>query len=73
MLKVVLVGAGSLQFGAGILGDIFQSAHLTDAEIILNDIDEVAAKRTEELSNAFIAENSLKQSVRVECLTSFGV
>lgn len=66
MTKIVLVGAGSLQFGAGMLGDVFQSAHLAEAEIILNDINEAAAKRTEDVANAFIAENGLKQTVRVE-------
>jgi len=66
MTKIVLVGAGSLQFGTGMLGDIFQSAHLAEAEIILNDINEAAAKRTEGVANAFITENGLQQSVRVE-------
>ncbi len=66
MTKIVLVGAGSLQFGAGMLGDIFQSAHLTEAEIILNDINEDAAKRTEAMALAYMAENDLRQSVRVE-------
>ena len=45
---------------------ITTSAHLTDAEIILNDINEAAAKRTEAVANAFIAEHGLKQTVRVE-------
>ena len=40
MTKLVLVGAGSLQFGTGMLGDIFQSAPLKGAEIVLNDINE---------------------------------
>ena len=66
MTKIVLVGAGSLQFGTGMLGDIFQSAHLAEAEIVLNDINEAAAKRTEGVANAFITENGLQQSVRVE-------
>ena len=66
MTKIVLVGAGSLQFGTGMLGDIFQSEHLGDAEIILNDINEPAAKRTEDVANSYIAENGLTQTVRVE-------
>jgi len=66
MTKIVLVGAGSLQFGTGMLGDVFQSAHLAEAEIILNDINQAAAKRTEEVANAFITENGLQQSLRVE-------
>lgn len=66
MSKIVLVGAGSLQFGTGMLGDIFQSSVLRDAEIVLNDINEAAAKRTEAVANAFISEHGLKQTVRVE-------
>lgn len=66
MTRIVLVGAGSLQFGAGMLGDIFQSAHLTEAEIILNDINDAAAKRTEAMALSYMAENDLRQSVRVE-------
>lgn len=66
MTKIVLIGAGSLQFGAGMLGDIFQSAHLTEAEIILNDINEAAAQRTLDVANAYISEHGLKQTVRSE-------
>ncbi len=66
MTKIVLVGAGSLQFGTGMLGDIFQSATLKDAQIVLNDINEPAAKRTEAVAKAFIAVNNLAQSVSVE-------
>ena len=50
MTKIVLVGAGSLQFGTGMLGDVFQSAHLTDAEIVLHDINLEAAQRTLKVS-----------------------
>lgn len=66
MTKIVLIGAGSLQFGVGMLGDIFQSAHLTEAEIILNDINEAAAQRTLDVANAYISEHGLKQTVRSE-------
>ena len=66
MSKIVLVGAGSLQFGTGMLGDIFQSRTLTDAEIVLNDINEDAAKRTEAVAKEYIRKNGFKQSVSVE-------
>lgn len=66
MVKIVLVGAGSLQFGTGMLGDIFQSTVLADAQIILNDINEPAAKKTADVANSFIADHSLKQSICVE-------
>lgn len=46
MTKIVLVGAGSLQFGTGMLGDIFQSDTLKGAQIILNDINAAAAEKS---------------------------
>lgn len=66
MTKIVLIGAGSLQFGTGMLGDIFQSKVITEADIILNDINEAAALKTEEVANAFIREHGLKHKVSVE-------
>ncbi len=41
-MKIVLIGAGSAQFGFGTLGDIFQSKKLAGSEICLVDIDEKA-------------------------------
>ena len=66
MIKFVLVGAGSLQFGTGMLGDIFQSEVLKGAEIVLNDINEAAAKRTEKMAQEYINAKGLSHSVRVE-------
>ncbi|MDA5556978.1 family 4 glycosyl hydrolase [Shimia sp. MMG029] len=63
MTKIVLVGAGSLQFGTGMLGDIFQSANLKDAEIILHDINLAAAQRTLKVAEDYIAAHGLKQSL----------
>lgn len=63
MTKIVLVGAGSLQFGTGMLGDVFQSAHLTDAEIVLHDINLEAAQRTLKVAQDYMNANSLKQSI----------
>ena len=54
MTKIVLIGAGSLQFGTGMLGDIFTSDHLFDAEIMLNDINNAAAKRTGTVAREFM-------------------
>ncbi|MCB1644974.1 MAG: hypothetical protein KDI36_05955 [Pseudomonadales bacterium] len=66
MTKIVMIGAGSLQFGAGMLGDIFQSTLLVDAEIVLNDINEKAATATLKMAQEFIAANGLKQRISVE-------
>lgn len=38
-MKIVLIGAGSAQFGCGILGEIFQSKELKGAEVVLVDIN----------------------------------
>lgn len=66
MTKIVLVGAGSLQFGAGMLGDIFTSSTLKDAHIVLNDINGPAAERTLKVAQDYIDSNNLTQTVSAE-------
>ena len=66
MTKIVLVGAGSLQFGTGILGDIFSSSVLDGAEIVLNDIDKKAADRMMHMAQDYINSNCLTHKIRVE-------
>ena len=66
MTKIVLIGAGSLQFGTGMLGDIFTSDHLCDAEIVLNDINNAAAKRTASVAREFMKAHNLEQTLHVE-------
>ncbi|MGZ8527533.1 MAG: family 4 glycosyl hydrolase, partial [Candidatus Limnocylindrales bacterium] len=39
MPRIVLVGAGSVEFTRNLLGDILSSAALRDSDIILHDID----------------------------------
>ncbi|MBO9400087.1 hypothetical protein [Shimia sp. R9_3] len=63
MTKIVLVGAGSLQFGTGMLGDIFQSPHLEQAEIVLHDINLDAAQRTLKVAEDYVAANNLKHAL----------
>ena len=59
MTIIVLIGAGSLQFGTGMLGDFFTSNHLCDAEIMLNEINNAAAKRTASVAHEFIKAHYL--------------
>ncbi len=66
MTKIVLVGAGSIQFGAQLLGDIFQSRVLDDVEIVLNDINPAAVEKTRQLAQDYLDANDLGQKVRVE-------
>ena len=66
MMKIVLVGAGSLQFGTKILGDIFSSSLLDGAEIVLNDINKKATNRVMHLAQQFISSNCLTHKIVVE-------
>ena len=48
------------------LGDIFTSDHLCDAEIVLNDINNAAAKRTVTAAREFMKAHNLEQTLHVE-------
>ncbi|AOV15633.1 alpha-glucosidase [Klebsiella pneumoniae] len=61
--KIVLIGAGSAQFGYGTLGDIFQSSTLAGSEIVLHDINPVALAATEQTAKNFIAAHDIPFSV----------
>ena len=58
-MKIVLVGAGSAQFGFGTLGDIFQSKKLAGSEICLVDIDQGALDHVSGVAKRFISDHSL--------------
>ncbi len=62
-MKIVLVGAGSVQFGYGMLGDIFGSSILEGSEITLLDINEVALHSVLHSAQEFISKKSLKFTV----------
>ena len=57
--RIVLIGAGSAQFGYGTIGDILQSSVLQGAHIILHDINPNTLKVVADTGQAFIAENHL--------------
>lgn len=59
MARIVLIGAGSLQFGLGTMGDIFQSEVLAGSEVVLHDINPTALSRVEAAGQAFLAEHNL--------------
>jgi alpha-galactosidase len=59
MSKIVLIGAGSAQFGFGTLGDIFSSRALEGGSVVLHDIDETALKKVFENAAEFIEEKKL--------------
>lgn len=58
-MKIVLVGAGSLQFGHGTIGDIFCSKYLEGSEITLLDINAKALDIVFQASKSSIEKNSL--------------
>ena len=66
MTRIVLVGAGSLQFGAQLLGDIFRSDVLKGSEIVFNDINPTSVEKTRKLAQDYIDANGLDYSVAVE-------
>ena len=66
--RIVLIGAGSAQFGFDMLGDVFQSAVLEGSHVVLHDINGEALERVQKAGDAFIAEHGL--SVTLSATTS---
>ncbi len=62
-MKLVLVGAGSAQFGCGTLGDIFSSPTLSGSEVTLLDINAEAAQKVLKVAQAFVEEHKLSFKV----------
>ncbi|MGD1815819.1 MAG: alpha-glucosidase [Pleomorphochaeta sp.] len=62
-MKIVLIGAGSVQFGYGMLGDIFNSSVLKGCEVTLLDINQKALDSVLENTQKFIKEHSLTNKV----------
>jgi len=61
--RIVLIGAGSAQFGYGTIGDILQSKVLEGSHIVLHDINPDTLKVTYETGKAFIQEHKLPFSI----------
>jgi alpha-galactosidase len=57
--KIVLIGAGSAQFGFGTLGDIFQSEVLEGSEIVLHDINAESLDKVERVAQQYIRDHNL--------------
>ncbi|MGL4981962.1 MAG: alpha-glucosidase [Treponemataceae bacterium] len=62
-MKVVLVGAGSAQFGLGTIGDIFCSKMLTGCEITLLDINAQSVEHVRQKAQSFIDQHKLTFTV----------
>ncbi len=57
--KVVLIGAGSANFGLGTLGDLLRSPVFAGAEICLHDINPTALKRVEDFGRRYLEREKL--------------
>ena len=68
MYKIVLIGAGSTQFGLGTVGDIFKSKILEGSTIILHDINPEALKNTKNIADKY--KNELKINCSIEATTN---
>lgn len=62
-MKIVLVGAGSIQFGYGTLGDIFNSTLLKGCEITLLDINATALEVVLKTTKEFLQKHKLSYTV----------
>ena len=67
MNKIVLIGAGSANFGLGTIGDIFKSKVLEGSTITLHDINAKALEKTKNIANKF--KDELKLSFNIEATT----
>lgn len=63
MSKIVLIGAGSAQFGYGTLGEIFNSKVLADSEIVLLDINPDALAIVHKTAQDFVTEHGLTAQI----------
>ena len=57
--RIVLIGAGSAQFGFDMLGDFFQSAVLSGCELVLHDINGQALERVHRAGQEFVEAGGL--------------
>ena len=68
MHKIVLIGAGSTNFGLGVVGDIFKSNFLEGSTIILHDINAKALDNTFKIASEY--KEKLGINITIESTTS---
>ena len=61
--RIVLIGAGSAQFGYGTIGDILQSKVLEGSHIVLHDINPTSLAIVEQTGKAYIEKNGLPKTL----------
>lgn len=57
--RIVLIGAGSAQFGFGTIGDILKSKVLEGSHIVLHDINPTSLKKVHDVVQAYVTEQEL--------------
>lgn len=67
MKKIVLIGAGSAQFGYGTLGEIFSTESLLDSQVVLVDINATALDTVCRTAQAYVEQHNL--DTRIEATT----
>ena len=68
MHRIVLIGAGSTNFGLGVVGDIFKSNFLEGSTIILHDINAKALDNTFKIASKY--KEKLGKEITIESTTS---
>ena len=66
--KIILIGAGSTNFGLGTIGDIFKSKTLSGSTIVLHDINPDALKNSETIAKNY--SDKLNLNFKIEATTS---
>ena len=62
--KIVLIGAGSTNFGLGTIGDIFKSKILAGSTIVLHDINAEALKNSETIAKNYNVQLNLNFNIQ---------
>ena len=68
MKKIVLIGAGSAQFGYGTIGEIFSSEAFIDSEIVLLDINPKALETVRQTAQSYVKEKGLATKITATLL-----
>ena len=66
--RIVIIGAGSTNFGLGIVGDFFKSKILSGSTLVLHDINSETLKNTHEIALSF--KEKLGVDFNIESTTS---
>ena len=68
MNKIVLIGAGSTNFGLGTVSDIFKSQQLNGSTIVLHDINPTTLAKTKEIADKY--KDKLNANFTITATTS---